>query len=106
MILDVIGSSPAWPNPGQAHAGYLVTSTTGERLLLDCGPGVLARLRESDLLPVAAVTITHMHLDHWGDLVPWCWFNRRLSGEAAERPQLWLPPGGLDALAAFAERFG
>src|SRR5437016_6220370 len=40
--LTVVGCSPAWPNPGSAHSGYLVTN--GERrVLLDCGPGVLAR---------------------------------------------------------------
>ncbi len=41
--LTVIGSSPAWPNPGSAQSGYLVESGAEPRrsLLLDCGPGVL-----------------------------------------------------------------
>ena len=43
MRLTVIGCSPAWPNPGQANAGYLVEGPG--KLLLDCGPGVLSRLR-------------------------------------------------------------
>ena len=42
--LTVVGSSPAWPNPGGAQSGYLIEGPG--RLLLDCGPGVLARLRE------------------------------------------------------------
>ena len=68
--LDVIGSSPAWPNPGGACSGYLVEG----RLLLDCGPGVLAKLREREPWPtVDAIAITHLHLDHWGDLIPWVW---------------------------------
>ena len=37
--LTVVGSSPAWPNPGGAQSGYLVEDGGG-RLLLDCGPGV------------------------------------------------------------------
>ena len=45
--LTVIGSSPAWPNPGGACSGYLVEG----RLLLDCGPGVLAKLREREPWP-------------------------------------------------------
>ena len=49
MRLTVIGSSPAWPNPGSAHSGYLVEGP--ERLLLDCGPGVLGRLREAESWP-------------------------------------------------------
>ena len=73
MRLTVIGSSPAWPNPGGAHSGYMVTAN-GSRVLLDCGPGVLARLREMEAWPgVDAIAITHWHLDHWGDLVPWVW---------------------------------
>ncbi len=39
--LIVVGCSPAWPNPGGAQSGYLVEGPG--RLLLDCGPGVLAR---------------------------------------------------------------
>lgn len=106
MHLEVIGSSPAWPNPGEAHAGYLLTSGGGKRLLLECGPGVLSRLRKRDLLPVDAIAITHLHLDHWGDLVPWCWLKNRDPGSGGKRPQLWLPPGGVDALTKYAGLFG
>jgi ribonuclease BN (tRNA processing enzyme) len=88
--LDVIGSSPAWPNPGGACSGYLVDG----KLLLDCGPGVLAKLREREPWPtVQAIAITHLHLDHWGDLVPWVWGSLFGPGAGAERAELWLPPG-------------
>jgi ribonuclease BN (tRNA processing enzyme) len=99
--LTVVGCSPAWPNPGGAQSGYLLES--GGRLLLDCGPGVLARLRERMPWPaVDAIAITHFHLDHWGDLVPWVWGNVFGPGSSAERPELWLPPGG----RALLERLG
>ena len=72
MRVTVIGCSPAWPDPAGAHSGYLVEDTG--RILLDCGPGVLARMREHEGWPlVDAVVVTHFHLDHWGDLVPWVW---------------------------------
>src|SRR5919197_4749128 len=93
--ITVIGSSPAWPNPGSAHSGYLF-ERTGSRLLVDCGPGVLGRLRERELWPqVDAIAITHFHLDHWGDLVPWVWgsFYLRSNGEGPRHPQLWVHPG-------------
>ncbi len=45
MKLTVVGCSPAWPNPGGAQSGYLLEGPG--RLLLDCGPGVLARLRSN-----------------------------------------------------------
>ena len=105
MLLDVIGSSPAWPNAGEAHAGYLLSGPSEARLLLDCGAGVLSRLRERELLPVAGIVITHLHLDHWGDLVPWCWFRRR-HARLAGCPELWLPPDALGALRSFARTFG
>jgi len=104
--LNVIGSSPAWPNPGSAHSGYLLEGP--ERLLLDCGPGVLGRLRESASWPdVDAIAITHFHLDHWGDLVPWVWGSFYLSSNGpVPRPELWVQPGGTEFLAGLGERLG
>jgi ribonuclease BN (tRNA processing enzyme) len=106
--LTVVGCSPAWPNPGGAQSGYLVAD--GERsVLLDCGPGVLARLRERDGWPAArAIVITHFHLDHWGDLVPWVWGALYLNGrgEGSPRPELWLPPGGVPVLEHFGSLLG
>jgi ribonuclease BN (tRNA processing enzyme) len=103
--LTVVGCSPAWPNPGGAQSGYLVEGPG--RLLLDCGPGVLARLREYESWPrVDAIAITHFHLDHWGDLVPWVWGTMFRFGDDGPRPELWVPPGGRAKLAEFGERLG
>ena len=103
MRLTVIGSSPAWPNPGSAQSGYLLEGPG--KLLLDCGPGVLARLREGGHV-VRAVAITHWHLDHWGDLVPWAWL--KLFGPYALRVSctLFVPPRGLEELTRFASFWG
>ena len=101
--LTVIGSSPAWPNPGSAQSGYLVEGESG--LLLDCGPGVLGRLRELGHYP-RSIAITHFHLDHWGDLVPWAWLNAYGPQEQRIACSLWLPPGGRDQLHEFASHWG
>lgn len=105
MRVTVIGCSPAWPNAGGAQSGYLVEQPEG-RLLLDCGPGVLARLRANDggWPRVDAVAITHFHLDHWGDLVPWIFGAAFGPGREVPRPELWLPPGGLERLRDHGER--
>jgi len=105
--LTVVGSSPAWPNPGGAQSGYLVEDE-GRRLLLDCGPGVLARLRALDgsWPSIDAIVITHWHLDHWGDLVPWVWGNMNGPGKGKEKPELWLPPEGRDRIRDFGSRLG
>ena len=119
--LIVVGSSPAWPNPGGAQSGYLVESD-GTRVLLDCGPGVLPRLREQEQREqenvsrsgrqggawprVDAVVTTHWHLDHWGDLVPWVWGTMFGLGRELAPPQLWVPPDGRARLADFGSRLG
>jgi ribonuclease BN (tRNA processing enzyme) len=105
MRLIVVGSSPAWPNPGGAQSGYLIEGPG--RVLLDCGPGVLARLRESENWPLLdAIVITHFHLDHWGDLVPWVWGSMFRFGGTGPTIELWLPPGGRRRLAEFGARLG
>ena len=106
MRLVVIGSSPAWPNAGSAHSGYVVESE-GKRLLLDCGPGVLGRLREREAWPtVDAIAITHFHLDHWGDLVPWVWGSFYRRGHDDIRPELWVYRGGRAFLEELGSRLG
>jgi ribonuclease BN (tRNA processing enzyme) len=105
--LTVVGSSPAWPNPGGAQSGYLLEGRDGGRLLLDCGPGVLPKLREREQWPrVDAIAITHFHLDHWGDLVPWVWGLQSGPAAGLEAPELWLPPGGKATLARLGEELG
>ena len=103
MRLTVVGCSPAWPNPGGAQSGYLVEGPG--RLLLDCGPGVLSRLRELDgggWPRIDAIFLSHMHIDHWADLVGWCWGTH--GGSAAHRPrtQLWVGEGLIPALHELA----
>jgi ribonuclease BN (tRNA processing enzyme) len=103
--LTVVGCSPAWPNPGGAQSGYLVEGPG--RLLLDCGPGVLARLRQLESWPrVDAIAITHFHLDHWGDLVPWVWGSMYGPGEGLEQPELHVPPRGRELLGDLGELLG
>ena len=105
MRLTVVGSSPAWPNPGGAQSGYLVEGPG--RLLLDCGPGVLAKLRVAQAWPeLDAIAISHFHLDHWGDLVPWVWGAKYGPGRELPPVELHLPPGGRSYLAGLAEQFG
>src|SRR2546430_8627635 len=104
--LVVAGCSPAWPTPGGAQSGYLLESD-GRRILLDCGPGVLARLREREPWPeLDAIAITHWHLDHWGDIVPWVWGRMFGPGETTKTPELWIPPDGAEMFQTIGARLG
>lgn len=103
--LTVIGSSPAWPNPGGACSGYLVEGPG--RLLIECGPGVLAKLREREPWPrIDAIVLTHLHLDHWGDLVPWVWGSLFGPGAGHPPPELHMYRGAPAALVPTLTQLG
>lgn len=97
--LTVLGSGVAWANPGGACSGYLVRAG-GAVLLLDCGPGVLGRLRAvCEPARLDAVLVSHLHADHYLDLVP-LRYGLKYGGLGGARPlPLYLPPGGREQLA-------
>jgi ribonuclease BN (tRNA processing enzyme) len=98
--ITVLGKSPAWQDADGACSGYLVRG--GARtVLLDCGPGVFAKLRRHvDYAAVDAVVISHLHADHILDLVPFASGLRY--GPRAARPKLYAPPGALEAFAGMS----
>ena len=111
MRVTVLGKSPAWPDEGGACSGYLVQEA-GLTLLVDCGAGVLARLREHlRYTEVDAVVLTHLHPDHFIDLVPYAYAllyggERAADGEPAARPALHAPPGAAEAFRRMAGAWG
>jgi ribonuclease BN (tRNA processing enzyme) len=71
--ITVLGKSPSWQDAGGACSGYLVEEA-GTFLLLDCGNGVFSKLRRyRDYVAVDAVVISHLHADHFLDLVPYAY---------------------------------
>jgi len=71
MRLTVLGKSPAWQDADGACSGYLLQDGD-TRVLLDCGNGVFGKLRKFvDYVDVDAVVISHLHADHFIDLVPY-----------------------------------
>jgi len=90
------------------QSGYLIEEVSAS-LLLDCGPGVLSSLRLSRSWPeLDGIVISHLHHDHFGDLISWVWGTvalRELERSIA-RPVLWLPPGGIERLESLAKLLG
>ena len=73
MRLTVLGKSPSWQDAGGACSGYLIEEGD-TALLVDCGNGVFAKLRERiDYVDVDAVVLSHLHADHFLDLVPYAY---------------------------------
>ena len=70
MQVTVLGKSPSWQDAAGACSGYLVQEDDFT-LVLDCGNGVFSKLRPlCDYVDVNAVLISHLHADHFLDLVP------------------------------------
>ncbi len=100
MRITVLGKSPSWPDAGGACSGYLVEAGA-TCLLLDCGNGVLGRLRlVRDYTAVDGVVVSHMHADHFLDLIPYACALSYSPRAGTARPQLLLPPGGRAILRA------
>ena len=105
MRITVLGKSPSWQDAGGACSGYLVQEDDFA-LLLDCGNGVFSKLRLfRDYVEISAVVISHLHADHFLDLVP---FSYALTYAPRQqpvpvagwpgtsnpaRPQLFVPVG-------------
>src|SRR3712207_5871817 len=88
MRLTVLGKSPSWQDAGGACSGYLVEE--GDTVVLvDCGNGVFSKLRQfRDYVDVDAVVISHLHADHFLDLVP---YSYALTYAPRQQP---VPVGG------------
>jgi ribonuclease BN (tRNA processing enzyme) len=68
--LTVIGCSGSHPGPDAACSAYLVEHQ-GFRLLIDLGNGALGELQKHlDPRDIDAIFLSHLHGDHWLDLVP------------------------------------
>jgi ribonuclease BN (tRNA processing enzyme) len=73
MRITVLGKSPSWQDAGGACSGYLIEDAETS-LLLDCGNGVFSKLRLfRDYTEVDAVLLSHLHADHFLDLVPYAY---------------------------------
>ncbi|HEY1428250.1 MAG TPA: MBL fold metallo-hydrolase [Candidatus Tumulicola sp.] len=104
--LRIVGSSPSVPRPGRACSSYLVR-TARTSLLLDCGSGALSSLREEfDYAALDAIVVTHMHADHFVDLLPLRYGLTYGPSFRATALPLWLPPGGEATLRTVCSAFG
>jgi ribonuclease BN (tRNA processing enzyme) len=107
MELEVLGFRVGAPL-GAACSSYVVRDPSAI-ILLDCGPGALERLWQRGLAErLDAIVISHMHIDHMLDLVP---FSGEVTEEALQErrperrlPRLYVPrANGLDVLDGLSD---
>lgn len=104
MQLTILGCGAACPRPGGACSGYLVEER-GTKLLVDCGTGVLSNLqRVVALKDVTHIVISHLHADHFLDLIPYRYALSRPVHQTLH-PRLYLPPGGAEGLLKAVSAF-
>ncbi len=94
MKVTVAGSSCSIPRPGRACSSYLVESAEAA-IVADLGSGAFASLRRfRDPDSLDAVVISHMHADHFLDLVPLRYALKYGDRSGDRKVGLYLPPGG------------
>jgi ribonuclease BN (tRNA processing enzyme) len=79
---------------GRAGSSYIVLVDGTPRILLDAGPGAFVRIGELniDLQQVDIVLLTHLHIDHSGDLA--AFFNARaLTSDGPIKYRVFGPDG-------------
>lgn len=102
--LAILGTSSGAPEADAGCASYLVTHE-GTSVLLDCGPGTLGSPRAAvGVHALGGVFISHMHSDHFLDLVALnvaLWTEPLPAGASGrQRIPVFLPPDGLATLTA------
>jgi ribonuclease BN (tRNA processing enzyme) len=106
LKITILGTGAAYSGLGDAGSGFLVQEGK-TNLLIDCGTGVLSNLqRHIDLANITDIVISHMHADHFFDLIPYRYALRYgLEVPDAARPRLHLPPDGDGVLSQLVSYF-
>jgi ribonuclease BN (tRNA processing enzyme) len=105
LKLTVVGSSCSIPRPGRACSSYLVESAEAA-IVADFGSGAFASLRRfRDPESLDAVVISHMHADHFLDVVPLRYALKYGERSRNRKVALYLPPGGEELLRELVGAF-
>src|SRR5271168_3399973 len=93
--LEVVVLGSGGPRPfGRGGSSYIVEVEGTPRILVDAGPGAFVRIGELglDLSEVDTVLLTHLRIDHTGDLA--AFFNARaLSADGPITYKIFGPDG-------------
>jgi ribonuclease BN (tRNA processing enzyme) len=95
--LTVLGASGTYPKPGGACSGFLLRSA-GTDVWIDTGPGTFANLqRHASYRDLAALVLSHLHIDHTVDLYPFYYALRYAPGSKGPTGLSVFAPAGAEA---------
>jgi ribonuclease BN (tRNA processing enzyme) len=91
--VTILGSGDAFSSDGRLQSGYLLESSQATALM-DCGPTVLASLKQRrlDTSAIDFVLISHLHGDHFGGL-PFLFLEYLYENRRERRLVVAGPPG-------------
>jgi ribonuclease BN (tRNA processing enzyme) len=93
------------PRVDRACSAYLIEDADFA-FSLDFGTGAFANMRRYvDYDALDAVIISHMHADHFLDLIPLRYAVRYGSKRRTARLPVWMPPGGIAMLRSMTNSF-
>ena len=105
LTLTILGAGPAGPNAGGANSGYLLREGD-HAVVMDCGSGTAGRIPlHVPVNRLTGVAISHLHPDHYFDLVALYYMLKYGEPRPADVLRLlpvFVPPGGCE----FLRRFG
>lgn len=97
--LRILGASCAVPNPDRATSAYLLRAP-GTAVLLECGHGAVGKLlKYAGPEELTAVVVSHMHPDHFFDLVA---LRNYVFCHGLPKLPLFLPANGPEILRGVA----
>jgi ribonuclease BN (tRNA processing enzyme) len=116
--ITVLGKSPSWQDVDGACSGYLIEEG-GTTVLMECGNGVFSKLRKFvDYIDVDAVVVSHLHADHFLDLIPYSYaltyaprqqpvpVDRWPGTDNPARPALYAPTGAREVFRKIVGTWG
>jgi ribonuclease BN (tRNA processing enzyme) len=105
LKITVAGSSCSIPRSDRACSSYVLRD--GDLMVsLDFGTGAFANMRSYvDYDRLDGIVISHMHADHFLDLIPLRYAIKYGSKRRNAKLPLWMPPGGIATLRTLVSAF-
>lgn len=99
MKVTILGSGTCVPSIKRSSPAVLISSQNSS-VLLDCGPGTIRQLANADVdfNRIEAIVLSHFHIDHIADLVPFVFSSNYHPDLPRTVPLKVIAPPGIESL--------